>query len=66
MGRKNLSRQRYHELRMRRDLQGRYFYQERKGRNDSRGRPFFRRYYRRKKKERRMGISFQKNGDIIW
>ena len=30
-----------------RDSQGRDFYEERKGRSDSRGRPYFRRYYRR-------------------
>ena len=58
MGRESLSRTRYHEKRrrresqrkewhkIRRDSQGRDFYQERRGRNDSRGRPFFRRYYR--------------------
>ena len=27
-------------------MQGRDYYQERKGRSDSRGRPYFRRYYR--------------------
>ena len=47
MGKRSLSRQRYHEQRIRRDSQGRDFYQDRRGRNDSRGRPFFRRYYRR-------------------
>ena len=46
MGKQSLSRQRFHSQRTRRDLQGRDYYQERKGRSDSRGRPFFRRYYR--------------------
>ena len=32
---------------MRRDSQGRDFYEERKERSDSRGRPYFRRYYGR-------------------
>merc|ERR1712112_324293 len=47
MGKRSLSRQRYHDQRTRRDSQGRYFYQDRRSRNDSRGRPFYRRYYRR-------------------
>ena len=58
MGKESASRTHYHEQRrrresqnrewprIRRDSQGRDFYQERRGRNDSRGRPFFRRYYR--------------------
>merc|ERR1711954_581621 len=47
MGKRSLSRQRYHDQRTRRDSQGRDFYQDRRSRNDSRGRPFYRRYYRR-------------------
>merc|ERR1712029_454864 len=47
MGKRSLSRKRYHEQRIRRDSQGRDFYQDRRGRNDSRGKPFYRRYYRR-------------------
>merc|ERR1711962_1879139 len=47
MGKRSLSRQRYHDQRIRRESQGRDFYQDRRGRNDSRGRPFFRRYYMR-------------------
>merc|ERR1711962_1700962 len=47
MGKRSLSRQRYHDQRTRRDSQGRDFYQDRRSRNDSRGRPFHRRYYRR-------------------
>ena len=47
MGRQSISRQRYNDQKTRRDLQRRDFYQERNGRSDSRGRPYFRRYYRR-------------------
>ncbi len=47
MGKRSLSRQRYHDQRTSRDSQGRDFYQDRRSRNDSRGRPFYRRYYRR-------------------
>merc|ERR1711973_866836 len=47
MGKRSLSRQRYHDQRTRRNSQGRDFYQDRRSRNDSRGRPFYRRYYRR-------------------
>ena len=47
MGNQSLSRQRFHSQRMRRDSQGRDYCQERQGRNDSRGRQFHRRYYRR-------------------
>ena len=46
MGRKSLSRQRFHSQKTRRDSQGRDYYQERK-RSDSRGRQYHRRYYRR-------------------
>ena len=58
MGKESVSRTRYHEQRrrresqnrawprIRRDSQGRDYYQERRGRNDSRGRSFFRKYYR--------------------
>ena len=38
MGKESTSRQRYQNQRIRRDLQGRDYYQERKGRSDSRGR----------------------------
>ena len=44
MGHQSLSRQRFHS--QRRDLQGKNYYQERQGRNDSRGRQYYRRYYR--------------------
>merc|ERR1712240_713005 len=47
MGKRSLSRQRYHDQRTRRDSQGRDFYQDRRSRADSRGRPYHRRYYRR-------------------
>merc|ERR1711881_795834 len=36
MGKRSLSRQRYHDQRTRRDSQGRDFYQDRRSRNDSR------------------------------
>merc|ERR1712112_817983 len=42
MRRQSVSRQRYHDQRKRRD-----FYQERRSRKDSRGRPFHRKYYRK-------------------
>merc|ERR1711955_50803 len=47
MGKRSLSRQRYHDQRTRRDSKGKDFYQERRSRADSRGRPYHRRYYRR-------------------
>merc|ERR1712080_252196 len=47
MGKRSLSRQRFHDQRTRRDSKGRDFYQDRRSRDDSRGRPFYRRYYRR-------------------
>merc|ERR1712126_615399 len=47
MGKRSLSRQRYHDQRTRRDSKGRDFYQERRSRADSKGRPYHRRYYRR-------------------
>merc|ERR1712112_682659 len=47
MGKRSLSRQRYHDQRTRRDSKGRDFYQERRSRANSRGRPYHRRYYRR-------------------
>merc|ERR1712041_29506 len=53
MGKRSLSRQRYHEQRTRRDSKGRDYYQDRKSRNDSRGRPFHRRYYRRENDRQR-------------
>ena len=46
MGKRSLSRQRYHDQRTRRDSKGRDFYQERKSRADSRGRKYHRHYYR--------------------
>ena len=53
MGKRSLSRQRYHEQRTRRDSKGRDYYQDRKSRNDSRGRPFHRRYYRKENDRQR-------------
>ena len=53
MGHQRLSWQRFHSQRMRRDSQGRDYYQERQGRNDSRGRQFYRRYYRRESRNPR-------------
>merc|ERR1711942_444346 len=54
MGQESRSRQRFHsQQRVRRDSQGRYYFQERKGRNDSRGRQFHRRYYRRESRHPR-------------
>ena len=65
MGKESVSRLRYHEQRrrgelqdrdwqgMRRNLQGREYYQDRRGRDDSRGRPFFRRYDREELKNPR-------------
>merc|ERR1712112_767749 len=47
MRKRSVSRQRYHDQRIRRDSKGRDFYQERRSRDDSRGRPFHRKYYRR-------------------
>merc|ERR1712243_404395 len=58
MGKRSLSRQRYHNQRTRRDSQGRDFYQDRRSRNDSRGRPFYKRYYRRDNDRQR---SFSRN-----
>merc|ERR1712208_163737 len=52
MGKRSLSRQRYHDQRTRRDSQGRDYYQDRRSRNDSRGRPFYRRYYRENHRKR--------------
>ena len=46
MGKRSLSRQRFHDQRTRRDSKGRDFYQERKSRADSRGRKYHRKYYR--------------------
>merc|ERR1712112_723284 len=47
MRKRSVSRQRYHDQRIRRDSKGRDFYQERRSIDDSRGRPFHRKYYRR-------------------
>merc|ERR1711873_269632 len=47
MGRQSLSREGYNVQRTRRNSQGIDFYEKRKGRSDSRGRPYFRSYYRR-------------------
>jgi len=52
MGKRSLSRQRYHDQRIRRDSRGRDFYQER-SRADSRGRPYHRKYYRRSNERQR-------------
>merc|ERR1712240_434197 len=52
-GKRSLSRQRYHDQRIRRDSKGRDFYQERRSRADSRGRPFHRKYYRRSNERQR-------------
>merc|ERR1712240_204674 len=53
MRKQSLSRQRYHDQRIRRDSKGRDFYQERRSRDDSRGRPFHRKYYRRSNERHR-------------
>ena len=53
MRKRSLSRQRYHDQRIRRDSKGRDFYQERRSRDDSRGRPFHRKYYRRSNERHR-------------
>merc|ERR1712121_354503 len=53
MGKRSLSRQRYHDQRIRRDSRGRDFYQERRSRADSRGRPYHRKYYRRSNERQR-------------
>ena len=54
MGHQSVSRQRFHsQQRVRRDSQGRDYFQDRKGRNDSRGREYHRRYYRRESRHPR-------------
>ena len=46
MGSVIFSRQRYRDAQVRRDLDGRYFFQESHRTKDSRGRDYFRKYYR--------------------
>merc|ERR1712240_6159 len=53
MRKQSLSKQRYHDQRIKRDSKGRDFYQERRSIDDSRGRPFHRKYYRRNNERHR-------------